>query len=125
VTSCQKSYILVVDDLPDNILLLQTILELEKYVVDAALSGRSALNKIQTAPPALVLLDIMMPDMNGLEVIRHIRQNPSLPFIPILLVTAHNEISVEQGLKAGADDYIRKPFDIYELLTRVKAFFAT
>lgn len=119
VTSCQKNYILVVDDVPDNILLLQTILELEGYKVDTAFSGHSALAKIQAAPPALVLLDVMMPDINGLEVIQHIRQNQNLPFIPVVLVTAHREISRDQGFSAGADDFIGKPFDIDKLLAKV------
>jgi two-component system sensor histidine kinase/response regulator len=123
VTSCQKSYILVVDDVPDNILLLQTILELEGYTVDTALSGKSALAKIQVLPPALVLLDIMMPDINGLEVVKHIRQNQNLPFIPIVLVSANNEISRDQGFEVGADDFISKPFDSDELLEKVSNFF--
>jgi CheY-like chemotaxis protein len=125
VSYCKKSHILVVDDIPDNIFILQTILELEGYMVDTALSGRSALSKIQASPPDLILLDIMMPGMNGWEVIQHIRQNHNLPFIPILVVTAIDEINATQGLKAGADDCIRKPFDNDELLVRVKAFFAT
>jgi two-component system sensor histidine kinase/response regulator len=116
VSSCQKSYILVVDDVPDNILLLQTILEFEGYTVDTALSGKSALAKIQALPPALVLLDIMMPDINGLEVVKHIRQNHNLPFIPVVLVSANHEISREQGFEVGADDLIGKPFDADELL---------
>lgn len=120
MSSSEKSYILVVDDVPDNILLLQTILESEGYTVDAALSGRSALSKIQAILPDLVLLDVMMPDMDGYEVTQSIRQNQNLPLIPIVLVTAYDEPSADQGFEVGADDFIRKPIDIDKLLAKVK-----
>lgn len=114
--------ILVVDDLADNLFLLQTVLETEGYEVDTADSGSSALAKIKAVPPDLLLLDIMMPDMNGYEVTRRIRQNDRLPFIPILLVTAHDEATATQGLDVAANDFIRKPIDADELLARVRAF---
>ena len=82
--------ILVVDDVADNSFLLQTFLELEGYQVEVADSGYLALEKIETAPPDLVLLDVMMPGMNGYEVVKHIRENQQLPFIPILLVTGYD-----------------------------------
>lgn len=119
VSSSEKSYILVVDDIPDNIFLLQTILESEGYTVDAAFSGGSALSKIQAAPPDLVLLDVMMPDMSGYEVTQHIRQDQNLPFIPIVLVTAYDEPSADQGFQVGANDFIRKPIDTDKLLATV------
>lgn len=120
--SSQLYRILVVDDLADNLFLLQTVLETEGYEVDTADSGSSALAKIKAVPPDLLLLDIMMPDMNGYEVTRRIRQNDRLPFIPILLVTAHDEATATQGLDVGANDFIRKPIDADELLARVRAF---
>lgn len=120
--SSQLYRILVVDDLADNLFLLQTVLETEGYEVDTADSGSSALAKIGAVPPDLLLLDIMMPDMNGFEVTRWIRQNDRLPFIPILLVTAHEEATAAQGLDVGANDFIRKPIDADELLARVRAF---
>lgn len=119
VISSEKSYILVVDDLPDNIFLLQTILESEGYVVDTAFDGRSALSKIQAVTPDLILLDVMMPGMDGYEVTQHIRQNLNLPLIPIVLVTAYDEPSAAQGFEVGANDFIRKPIDTDKLLQKV------
>lgn len=114
--------ILVVDDLADNLFLLQTVLETEGYDVDTADSGSLALAKIEAEPPNLVLLDVMMPGLNGYEVTQRIRQNNLLPFIPIVLVTAHEDASAIHGLDIGANDFIRKPIDFDELLARIKAF---
>jgi two-component system, sensor histidine kinase and response regulator len=113
--------ILVVDDSPDNSFLIQTILQDADYQVDVADSGPMALAKLEQAPPDLVLLDVMMPGMDGYEVTRRIRQNTSLPFIPILLITAYDQLSVAQGLDMGADDFIRKPVEFDELLARVRS----
>ena len=118
----QNPRILVVDDLADNLFLLQTVLETEGYDVDTADNGSLALAKIEAEPPDLVLLDVMMPGMNGFEVTRRIRQNSKLPFIPILLITAYEEASVIEGLEIGANDFIRKPIDFDELLARIKPF---
>jgi len=118
----QNHKILVVDDLLDNLFLLQTVLEAEGYDVDTASDGATAIAKVKNSPPDLMLLDVMMPDMSGFEVAQCIRQHTDLPFIPILLVTAHDEASRAEGLEAGADDFIRKPIEFDELLTRVKAF---
>ncbi|MGB5973334.1 MAG: response regulator, partial [Nodosilinea sp.] len=74
--------ILIVDDIDDNVFLLQTILETEGYAVDTAGSGGTALAKVENSPPDLILMDVMMPDMNGYEVSRQIRQNPNLPLMP-------------------------------------------
>ena len=112
--------ILVVDDLPDNYVLLQTVLEDEGYQVEVADNGRVALERINSHPPDLVLLDVMMPEMNGFEVPRRIRQNPSLPFIPILLVTGYSEPTPADGFDVGADGFIRKPINIDDLLSRVR-----
>lgn len=112
--------ILVVDDLPDNYVLLQTVLEAEGYQVEVADDGHVALEKIASHPADLVLLDVMMPGMNGFEVTRRIRQNPSLPFIPILLVTGYSEPTPADGFDAGADGFIRKPIDLDDLLNRVQ-----
>jgi signal transduction histidine kinase len=113
--------ILVVDDTPDNCLLIQAILQDEGYEVELAESGKQALEKIEHFSPDLVLLDVMMPGMDGYEVTRRIRQNSSLPFMPILLTTAYDQPSVAQGLDIGADDFIRKPVQFDELLARVRA----
>lgn len=112
--------ILVVDDLADNLFLLQAFLEAEGYDVETADNGSLALDKITAFPPNLVLLDVMMPGMNGYEVTQRIRQNDKLPFIPILLVTAHEEVTVSQGLDMGANDVIRKPINFEELLARIR-----
>ncbi|MBD1909360.1 response regulator [Leptolyngbya sp. PL-A3] len=121
--SSQKRFrILVVDDLPDNILLLQTLLEAEGYDVETAESGSLALAKVEANPPDLVLLDIMMPGMNGYEVTQQIRQNSALPFFPILLISAHERDDAVRGLDLGANDFIRKPINFDELLARVRAF---
>jgi len=113
--------ILVVDDTRDNLILVQTILEDEGYEIDLVSDGISGLNQVAQTPPDLILLDVMMPGMDGYEVTRRIRNNSSLAYIPILLVTAFHECSVVEGLDAGADDFIRKPFDTEELLARVRS----
>lgn len=112
--------ILVVDDIPDNYLLLQMVLEAEGYQVDVADDGRGALNKVLTTPPDLVLLDVMMPEMSGFEVTQRIRKQPQLPYIPILLVTGYSEPSASEGLDCGADGFIRKPIDFDVLLARIR-----
>lgn len=113
--------ILVVDDLPDNCFLIQTLLQQEGYHIDIASSGSAALSSIEANPPDLLLLDVMMPNMDGYEVTRRIRQNPSLPFLPILLITAHDQPSVVRGLDIGADEFIRKPIEFDELVARVRS----
>ena len=93
--------ILVVDDLPDNYFLLQTVLESEGYSVKVAHSGRSALQSIAFQPPDPVLLDVMMLEMNGFEVTRLIRQNSALSFIPIFLVTGYSELTPPEFMAAS------------------------
>lgn len=114
--------ILAVDDSPDNLFLVQTILEDKGYQVSLAEDGMTALAMIEKSPPDLLLLDVMMPGMDGYEVTRRVRQNADRwGFIPILLITAHQQSSVVEGLDAGADDFIRKPVDMDELLARVRS----
>jgi two-component system, sensor histidine kinase and response regulator len=120
-TSVRVDRILVVDDTPDNLFLIQAILEEEGYQIEIVDNGREALEKIEENPPDLLLLDVMMPGMDGFEVTRRIRQNEKLPFMPILLITAYDQPSVAQGLDTGADDFIRKPVDFDELLARVRS----
>ncbi|KOP24231.1 chemotaxis protein CheY [Hapalosiphon sp. MRB220] len=117
----ESDKILVVDDSPDNVFLIKTILEEEGYTVSTAENGISALAKIAEATFDLVLLDLMMPGMDGYEVTKRLRENKSLPFIPILLITAHDSPNVAQGLDLGADDFIRKPVTVDELLARVRS----
>jgi CheY-like chemotaxis protein len=117
--------ILVVDDISDNSFLLQTLLEAEGYEVEIACSGYAALAQIAANPPDLVLLDVMMPGMNGYEVTQQIRQNASLPFIPIVLVTGHSQLTAAEGFAVGADGFIRKPVDLDELLHQVRTILPT
>lgn len=122
ITSEERNQrILLVDDSADSLRLLQVTLKLKGYNVTIADSGAEALVQIAESPPDLVLLDVVMPDMDGYEVTRQIKHNSNLPFIPILLVTGSEKSSVVKGLDAGADEFIRKPVDKKELLARVRA----
>ncbi|MEB3279189.1 MAG: hybrid sensor histidine kinase/response regulator [Lyngbya sp.] len=121
VAVAKTNYILAVDDLPDNLFLLKLALEQEGHDVVLVEDGKTALAKIEASPPNLVLLDVMMPEMDGYEVTKRIRSNPKYPYIPILLITAHEQSSVVEGLDAGADDFIRKPVQIDELQARVRS----
>lgn len=113
--------ILAVDDIPDNLFLVQALLESEGYEVKLVTDGETALKEVELLPPSLILLDVMMPEIDGYEVTRRIRKIADNNYIPILLVTAFDDASVVEGLDAGADDFIRKPFDTDELLARVRS----
>ncbi|MEH2313733.1 MAG: hybrid sensor histidine kinase/response regulator [Nostoc sp.] len=120
--SSRSDKILVVDDSPDNVFLIKTILEEEGYTISTAENGISALAELKASPCDLVLLDLMMPGMDGYEVTKHIRGEMKLPqYIPILLITAHDAPNVAHGLDLGADDFIRKPVTVDELLARVRS----
>jgi PAS domain S-box-containing protein len=117
-----KPVILVVDDISQNNDLLEAYLVPQGYEVIKALSGEEALEKLGTNQIDLILLDVMMPGMDGFEVTRRIRQDPKTRLMPIILVTALKETEDRiQGIKAGCDDYISKPFDKMELLARVQS----
>ncbi|MDY7024488.1 MAG: hybrid sensor histidine kinase/response regulator [Cyanobacteriota bacterium] len=113
--------ILSVDDNADNLVLIELALEEEGYEVFSVDNGKKALCEVEQEPPDLILLDVMMPEIDGYEVARKIRENRQLPFIPILMVTADEQSSVVEGLDAGADEFIRKPFNIDELQARVRS----
>src|SRR3954468_436294 len=114
--------ILVVDDHEDNIELLRARLEAWGYDVEAAHDGAEALECVHRSPPDLILLDVMMPTVDGNEVARRIKQNPALPFIPIIMQTALDSTeSKVEGLEAGADDYITKPIEFAELKARLRS----
>ncbi|BAZ53018.1 response regulator receiver sensor signal transduction histidine kinase [Nostoc sp. NIES-4103] len=120
--SSRSDKILVVDDSPDNVFLIKTILEEEGYTISTAENGISALAQLQASPCDLVLLDLMMPGMDGYEVTRRIRGDMKMQqYIPILLITAHDAPNVAHGLDLGADDFIRKPVTVDELLARVRS----
>lgn len=118
----QTDYILVVDDLADNRFLLKTILEAEGYNVEVASNGMMALAQAESLPPKLMLLDVMMPDMNGYEVTQRIRQSTKLAHLPIVLITAHGREDAIIGKAAGANDFICKPFDFDELIQRIRVY---
>ncbi len=115
------NYILVCDDVIENCFLLQAILELEGYRVEIANGGVAALMKIEANKPDLLLLDLMMPDMDGYEVARRIQQNPVLESLPILLVTAYEEALINDECEVRLDGVILKPVDPDELLAKVQA----
>jgi DNA-binding response OmpR family regulator len=111
--------ILVVDDDADIRLLLRELLERANFEVEEASSGRAALQALHGSPPALVLLDVSMPELDGYQTLERIRD---LSEVPVIMLTARsNELEKVRGLTAGADDYVAKPFGRQELLARVQA----
>ena len=114
--------ILIVDDHPDNVELLQARLEARGYTTETATDGQQALERIAANPPDLILLDVMMPVLDGIEVARRVKADSRLPFIPIIMQTALDATeSKVEGLDAGADDYITKPINFAELEAHVKS----
>ncbi|HEX2647228.1 MAG TPA: response regulator, partial [Candidatus Dormibacteraeota bacterium] len=114
--------ILVVDDVADNAEILQMRLESRGYAVITAGDGEAALAAIRNELPDLVLLDIMMPKLDGIETVKAMKADAALPFIPVILVTARADATdVIAGLEAGGDDYLTKPVDQAALMARVKA----
>ena len=116
----EKQTILVVDDVPENIDILKGILQ-SQYKVKVALNGKKALAIIESSPPDLILLDIMMPDMDGYEVCRRIKGKSSTKDIPIIFVTAKSaETDEAEGFELGAVDYVTKPVSPILVRARVK-----
>lgn len=114
--------ILVIDDLPENVFMLQERLEHEGYEALTAYDGKSGIEKAITEIPDLILLDVMMPDINGFEVCKTLVNDSRTSAIPIILVTAKTGAEdTKEGLNAGAYDYIKKPFNKVELLARVRS----
>ncbi|HXK15907.1 MAG TPA: response regulator, partial [Gaiellaceae bacterium] len=111
--------VLVVDDDEDIRTLVRELLERAGYTVDEAENGRAALRNLFTSAPALVILDVTMPDMDGYQTLERIRD---LSDVPVIMLTARTqELEKVRGLSAGADDYVAKPFGRQELLARVQA----
>ena len=114
--------ILIVDDEPDLASLLQFNLDQAGYETEVVHSGAAALAAATRRTPALVLLDIMLPDLSGLEVCRLLRAGATTAHVPVLMLTARgDEAERVKGLEAGADDYVTKPFNVREIMLRVKA----
>jgi diguanylate cyclase (GGDEF)-like protein len=113
--------ILVVDDDPDILQFVQINLELDGFRVETAPGGRQALERASENPPDLMLLDIMMPEIDGLTVLRRMRSNPTTGSVPVIILSARSLAEDRvRGLDLGADDYITKPFDLEELVARVR-----
>jgi len=118
----KRGRILVVDDEPDLLELVKHHLQREHYEVTTALDGEVALAQARRNPPDLVVLDLMLPGIDGLEVCRRLRADPRTMHVPIVILTAKGEESdAVIGLAQGADDYVRKPFGAKELLARIAA----
>lgn len=114
--------ILVIDDLPENVFMLQDRLENEGFDVITAYDGTTGIEKALGELPDLILLDIMMPDITGIEVCKYLVSEPNTRHIPIILVTAKSGAEdTKEGLEAGAFDYIKKPFNRIELMARIKS----
>lgn len=112
--------ILVVDDTPHNVRLLSTILTGQGYQVRKALNGQRALATVQEFPPHLILLDVMMPEMNGYELCEHLKSSPTTSSIPVIFLSALDDASDKvKAFDVGAVDYITKPFQEKEVLARV------
>jgi DNA-binding response OmpR family regulator len=113
--------ILVVDDDPNSLDIVRTYLEAKGYEVATATDGRDALAKLEQVRPALVLLDVMMPGMDGWEVARVIKNHPDFGDVRVVMLTARSDFTDKQeGLRSGADDYIVKPVRLDDLGTRVE-----
>ncbi|MEG4587135.1 adenylate/guanylate cyclase domain-containing protein [Microcoleus sp. MOSTC5] len=115
-----QANILVVDDKPDNVRLLSTILTAQGYQVRKALNGQRAIATVQEFPPTLILLDVMMPEMNGYEVCAKLKTSPKTSSIPVIFLSALDDVVDKvKAFDVGAVDYITKPFNSKEVLARV------
>jgi phosphate regulon transcriptional regulator PhoB len=114
--------ILIVDDEPDIVELISYNLKKEGFHLSTALDGEEALQKVRTGHLDLIILDLMLPGIHGMELCRILRNNPRTAHVPIIMLTARGEESDKvRGLETGADDYMTKPFSPKELIARVKA----
>lgn len=116
-----RQKILIVDDELDALTALKRALEADNYNVVEAADGLSAIEKVKTEKPDVVLLDLMMPEMDGIEACKHLKSDPKYKHIPIIMLTAKGEIDNKiEGIEMGADDYVTKPFNLHELKARIK-----
>jgi CheY-like chemotaxis protein len=122
VTSSESpSKVLVVDDDPEIVTFLSTLLELEGIESSVATSAAAALEQLQQGPPDLVLLDIAMPDRDGIDLCKELKSDPRTAEVPVFVVSARpGRDVVERALAAGAEEFIRKPFENAELISRIR-----
>lgn len=114
--------VLIVDDMRENVELMEAYLAVEPYKVFCAYGGKEALRIVDKEKPDIVLLDVMMPEVNGYEVCKILKENPETQFIPVLMLTALSELEDRiKGIEVGADDFLTKPINRLELKTRVKS----
>jgi adenylate cyclase len=119
--SGDRATILVVDDVPENVRLLEAVLDAHGYDVVSATDGRAALDLALSAKPDLVLLDVMMPQPDGLAVCRRLREQEETAVLPVIMLTASEGSEKTTAIEAGADDFLPKPFNREELLTRIRS----
>ena len=116
-----QARILVVDDVPENVRLLEAVLQAHDYDVVTATDGQAALDLAQSAKPDLVLLDVMMPPPDGLAVCKRLREMEETAVLPVIMLTASEGSEKTTAIEAGADDFLSKPFNREELLTRIRS----
>jgi DNA-binding response OmpR family regulator len=123
--SCAGSRILIVDDAPTNIQVLSSTLQEKGYLINVATNGQKALDILARIRPDLILLDVVMPDVDGFETCRRIKATPDWRDIPIIFLTARSGTDdIVHGFELGAVDYVAKPFHVHELLARVHTHLA-
>ncbi|HJH32739.1 MAG TPA: response regulator [Methanosarcinaceae archaeon] len=116
-----RQKILIVDDELDALTALKIALEAENYNVVEAADGLSAIEKVKSEKPDIVLLDLMMPEIDGIEVCKRLKSDSQHKHVPIIMLTAKGEINDKiEGIEIGADDYVTKPFNLNELKARIK-----
>ena len=116
-----RQKILIVDDEMDALLALKVALETEGYNIAEAKDGYEAIDKVRSEIPDLILLDLMIPGIDGFEVCRQLKSDPMYKHIPIIMLTARGEVDDKvEGIELGADDYVTKPFNLKELKARIK-----
>lgn len=121
MSSDGQAKILVVDDVPENVRLLEAVLVARGYAVVGAHDGAEALDRVAVEDPDLILLDVVMPGMDGYEVCRHLRAHDDTAVLPVIMLTSSVGPEKTKAIEAGADDFIPKPFNHDELLTRVRS----
>ena len=120
-TKFGKIKVLIVDDEPDYLQTLRDMLEMNRYLVASAIDGQQALKMIPEEQPDVILLDLIMPGMNGLEVLERIKSNPEFKSIPVIMLTGRSEGGdITRAKECGVDDYIVKPFNRNLLLETIK-----